>query len=62
MPPLIGQVWYKLDATFKMPKVNIKAAIVTPLAYADPLFCNLSRLYVDVLKVSGFRPTARVYE
>lgn len=57
LPALLRQtphdrVWFKQDVTFKVPKANVKAAIVSPLAYADPRTANLTRLYVELIKDS----------
>lgn len=47
-----AKVWHKQDDTFAMPKANVKLALVSPLAYADPRCCNLTRLFLDMLKDS----------
>jgi insulysin len=45
------QIWHKQDDVFELPKVHVKFALVSPYAYADPISSNLTRLYVDLLKV-----------
>lgn len=47
-----ARVWHKQDDTFAMPKANVKIALVSRMAYADPRCCNLTRLFLDMLKDS----------
>ncbi|CAB3989452.1 insulin-degrading enzyme isoform X1 [Paramuricea clavata] len=46
------KVWFKQDDTFFVPKSCAYFQITSPLAYRDPLHCNMNRLFVMLLKDS----------
>ncbi|XP_059056588.1 insulin-degrading enzyme [Achroia grisella] len=46
------RLWFKRDNEFLLPKAVITFDIVSPLAYADPLNCNLTSVWVLVLRDS----------
>eukprot|EP01135_Chromosphaera_perkinsii_P003217 Nk52_evm24s238 gene=Nk52_evmTU24s238 len=47
-----SRVWYKLDDTFMLPKANLYFRILSPIAYADPTNCVLTRLFSELVKDS----------
>lgn len=46
------RLWYKKDTEFLLPKAIITFYMVSPLAYADPLSCNLVSIWVLLLRDS----------
>lgn len=44
------RLWWKQDTEFLKPKTIIGLEMSNPLAYSDPLNCNLAHLYVQVFK------------
>ncbi|KAL0270074.1 UNVERIFIED_CONTAM: hypothetical protein PYX00_007602 [Menopon gallinae] len=49
---LLTRVWYKQDDKFLLPRANIKFELFSPLAYLDPLNCNLTHMYAQLLEDS----------
>ncbi|XP_033632870.1 insulin-degrading enzyme-like [Asterias rubens] len=45
-------LWFKQDDTFLLPKVCFLAEFASPLAYMDPLHCNLTCLFAVLLRDS----------
>ncbi|XP_022094344.1 insulin-degrading enzyme-like [Acanthaster planci] len=45
-------LWFKQDDTFLLPKVCTMMEIASPLAYMDPLHCNLTCLFAVLLRDS----------
>nr|XP_022903817.1 insulin-degrading enzyme [Onthophagus taurus] len=48
----ISRVWFKQDDKFLLPKTNLMFDFVSPLAYLDPLNCNLTHMFVQLFKDS----------
>ncbi|XP_075989549.1 insulin degrading metalloproteinase [Anticarsia gemmatalis] len=48
----IMRLWYKKDNEFLLPKAVITFDFVSPLAYADPVSCNLTSIWVLLLRDS----------
>lgn len=48
----ITRVWYKQDEKFLLPKANLMFDFVSPLAYLDPLNCNLTHMLVQLFRDS----------
>ncbi|XP_011313568.1 insulin-degrading enzyme-like, partial [Fopius arisanus] len=46
------RVWFKQDDKFLVPKVNLIFEFATPLANSDPLSCNLTFMYIELVKDS----------
>lgn len=46
------KVWFKQDDTFNQPKACLLFEITSPLAYVDPLHCDMTHLFVELLKDS----------
>ncbi|XP_023937741.2 insulin-degrading enzyme [Bicyclus anynana] len=46
------RLWYKRDNEFMLPKAFITLDLVSPLAYADPASCNLTSVWVLLLRDS----------
>ncbi|XP_039310540.1 insulin-degrading enzyme isoform X2 [Solenopsis invicta] len=46
------RLWYKKDDEFLVPKVNMVFDFVSPLAYMDPLSCNLTHMFVQLFRDS----------
>ncbi|XP_038070879.1 insulin-degrading enzyme-like [Patiria miniata] len=46
------KLWFKQDDTFHLPKVCTMMEIASPLAYLDPLHCNLTCLFAVLLRDS----------
>ncbi|KAL0853136.1 hypothetical protein ABMA27_012899 [Loxostege sticticalis] len=44
------RVWFKRDNEFHLPKAILTFDLVSPLAYADPLNCNLTSVWVLLLR------------
>lgn len=44
------RVWFKQDDIFKLPKANLMFDFVSPLAYMDPLNCNLTHMFVQLFR------------
>lgn len=44
------RVWYKQDAEFKKPKTIMNFDFSSPMAYSDPLNCNLTHMFVQLFK------------
>ncbi|XP_072026752.1 insulin-degrading enzyme-like [Amphiura filiformis] len=44
------KLWFKQDNTFFMPKACIYMELYSPLAYMDPLHCNLTCLFAVLLR------------
>lgn len=47
---VLTRVWFKQDDEFLLPKANLKFEFVSPLAYLDPLNCDLTYMYIQLLK------------
>lgn len=48
----LTRVWFKQDDEFLLPKANLSFEFVSPLAYLDPLSCNMTFLFVELFKDS----------
>ncbi|KAH0808873.1 hypothetical protein GEV33_013918 [Tenebrio molitor] len=46
----LTRVWFKQDETFLLPKANVMFDFVSPLAYLDPLNCNLTHMLVQLFR------------
>ncbi|KAF9812395.1 hypothetical protein SFRURICE_005506 [Spodoptera frugiperda] len=46
------RLWFKKDNEFHLPKAVMTFDLVSPLAYADPLSCNLTSVWVLLLRDS----------
>ncbi|XP_026744064.1 insulin-degrading enzyme [Trichoplusia ni] len=46
------RLWFKKDKEFSLPKAVMTFDIVSPLAYSDPLSCNLTSVWVLLLRDS----------
>ncbi|XP_056631781.1 insulin-degrading enzyme isoform X2 [Diorhabda carinulata] len=46
----LTRVWFKQDDQFLLPKANLMCDFVSPLAYLDPLNCNLTHMLVQLFK------------
>uniref|UniRef100_A0A182NQ16 Insulin-degrading enzyme n=1 Tax=Anopheles dirus TaxID=7168 RepID=A0A182NQ16_9DIPT len=44
------RTWFKQDVEFLKPKAMMSFDFNSPIVYSDPLNCNLTRLYVQLLK------------
>lgn len=44
------RVWFKQDHEFKKPKTIMNFDFTSPMAYSDPLNCNLTHMFVQLLK------------
>ncbi|KAF6207664.1 hypothetical protein GE061_016111 [Apolygus lucorum] len=44
------RAWYKQDDEYFLPKANIRFEFLSPLAYQDPLNCNLTYMFVILFK------------
>ncbi|XP_046427439.1 insulin-degrading enzyme isoform X1 [Neodiprion fabricii] len=42
------RVWFKQDDEFLLPKANLSFDFVSPLAYMDPVSCNLAYMFVQL--------------
>lgn len=47
--PII-RIWFKQDTEFLKPKTILNFDFSSPLAYADPLNCNLTHMFVQLFK------------
>ena len=47
--PLV-RLWYKQDDTFLLPKSCISIEMTSPLAYMEPLSCNLTYMFVSLYR------------
>ncbi|KAF7268841.1 hypothetical protein GWI33_018185 [Rhynchophorus ferrugineus] len=48
----LTRVWFKQDDEFLLPKANIMFDFVSPMAYFDPLNCNLLHMFVQLFRDS----------
>ncbi|XP_030755591.1 insulin-degrading enzyme [Sitophilus oryzae] len=48
----LTRVWFKQDDKFLLPKANIMFDFVSPMAYLDPLNCNLLHMFVQLFRDS----------
>ncbi|GLH05411.1 SFRICE_018075 [Gryllus bimaculatus] len=48
----LTRVWFKQDDEFLLPKANVSFEFVSPLAYLDPLSCNMTYIFVELFKDS----------
>uniref|UniRef100_A0A8C4NB61 Insulin-degrading enzyme n=2 Tax=Eptatretus burgeri TaxID=7764 RepID=A0A8C4NB61_EPTBU len=48
----LSKLWFKQDDAFFLPKACLNFEFYSPFAYMDPLHCNLTYLYVQLLKDS----------
>ncbi|XP_018580177.1 insulin-degrading enzyme [Anoplophora glabripennis] len=48
----LTRVWFKQDDQFLLPKANLMFDFVSPLAYLDPLNCNLTHMLVQLFRDS----------
>uniref|UniRef100_A0AAR5Q891 Insulin-degrading enzyme n=1 Tax=Dendroctonus ponderosae TaxID=77166 RepID=A0AAR5Q891_DENPD len=46
----LTRVWFKQDNKFLLPKANVMFDFVSPLAYLDPLNCNLTHMFVQLFR------------
>lgn len=46
----VMRVWYKQDTEFLKPKTILNCDFSSPMAYADPLNCNLTQMFVQLFK------------
>lgn len=46
----LARVWFKQDDVYKLPKANLMFDFVSPLAYLDPLNCNLTHMLVQLFR------------
>ncbi|XP_043278498.1 insulin-degrading enzyme isoform X2 [Venturia canescens] len=46
------RIWFKQDDEFLLPKVNLTFDFTSPLAYMDPVSCNLTYMYIQLVKDS----------
>ncbi|XP_015602966.1 insulin-degrading enzyme isoform X2 [Cephus cinctus] len=46
------RVWFKQDDEFLVPKANLTFDFVSPLAYLDPVNCNLTYMFVQLFRDS----------
>ncbi|XP_044760344.1 insulin-degrading enzyme [Coccinella septempunctata] len=46
----LTRVWFKQDDVYKLPKANLMFDFVSPLAYLDPLNCNLTHMLVQLFR------------
>ncbi|KAI4457948.1 nardilysin [Holotrichia oblita] len=46
----ITRVWFKQDDKFLLPKANLMFDFVSPLAYLDPMNCNLTHMFVQLFR------------
>ncbi|XP_068625858.1 insulin-degrading enzyme [Battus philenor] len=44
------RLWFKRDNEFRLPKAFITFDMVSPLAYSDPKYCNLTSVWVLLLR------------
>ncbi|XP_021926557.1 insulin-degrading enzyme isoform X2 [Zootermopsis nevadensis] len=44
------RVWFKQDDEFLLPKANLSFEFVSPLAYLDPISCNMTYMFVQLFK------------
>lgn len=44
------RVWFKQDTEFRKPKTIMNFDFSSPMAYADPLNCNLTHMFVHLFK------------
>ncbi|XP_018331415.1 insulin-degrading enzyme [Agrilus planipennis] len=46
----LTRVWFKQDDKFLLPKANLLFDFVSPLAYLDPMNCNMTHMLVQLFK------------
>lgn len=46
----LSRVWFKQDDEFLLPKANLSFEFVSPLAYLDPISCNMTYMFVQLFK------------
>uniref|UniRef100_A0A1Y1LI14 Insulin-degrading enzyme n=1 Tax=Photinus pyralis TaxID=7054 RepID=A0A1Y1LI14_PHOPY len=46
----LTRIWFKQDDKYLLPKANIMFDFVSPLAYLDPLNCNLTHMFVQLFR------------
>ncbi|XP_041476883.1 insulin-degrading enzyme-like isoform X1 [Lytechinus variegatus] len=46
----LSKLWFKQDDTFLLPKACMLLEISSPLAYIDPLHCNLTSIFCTLLR------------
>ncbi|XP_077991993.1 insulin-degrading enzyme-like isoform X2 [Glandiceps talaboti] len=46
------KLWFKQDDTFRLPKACLFLEFTSPMAYLDPLHCNLAFMYNQLIKDS----------
>ncbi|XP_049939528.1 insulin-degrading enzyme [Schistocerca serialis cubense] len=46
----LTRVWFKQDDEFLLPKANLSFEFVSPLAYLDPVSCNMTYMFVLLFK------------
>ncbi|XP_050296511.1 insulin-degrading enzyme [Anthonomus grandis grandis] len=46
----LTRVWFKQDDKFLLPKANVMFDFVSPMAYLDPLNCNLTHVFVQLFR------------
>ncbi|XP_060526171.1 insulin-degrading enzyme [Cylas formicarius] len=46
----LTRVWFKQDDKFLLPKANVMFDFVSPMAYLDPLNCNLTHMFVQLFR------------
>ncbi|XP_019877386.1 insulin-degrading enzyme isoform X4 [Aethina tumida] len=46
----LSRIWFKQDDKFLLPKANVMFDFVSPLAYLDPINCNLTHMLVQLFR------------
>ncbi|KAK4883510.1 hypothetical protein RN001_006829 [Aquatica leii] len=46
----LTRIWFKQDDKYFLPKANIMFDFVSPLAYLDPINCNLNHMFVQLFR------------
>lgn len=46
----VMRVWFKQDTEYLKPKTIMNFDFTSPLAYSDPLNCNLTHMFVQLFK------------
>ncbi|KAK9508348.1 hypothetical protein O3M35_005934 [Rhynocoris fuscipes] len=46
----VCRVWYKQDNEYLLPKANMRFEFISPLAYLDPVSCNMTYMFVMLFK------------
>lgn len=46
----LSRMWFKQDSDYKTPQLSIKVMVSSPRTYIDPLSCNLTEMFVDLVQ------------